>query len=76
MGSASLKKVLPAVTGLSYDGLPIGKGDDASLAYLDLMFGNMPAEEAGRTRQELLEYCKLDTEGMVRIIEKLEEISG
>lgn len=76
MGSASLKKVLPAVTGLSYEDLPIGKGDDASLAYLDMLFGNMPAEDANRTRQELLEYCKLDTEGMVRIIEKLEEIAG
>jgi len=75
MGSASLKKVLPAVAGLSYEGLPIGKGDDASLAYLALMLGNMPEEEASRTRQELLEYCKLDTEGMVRITERLEEIA-
>jgi hypothetical protein len=71
MGSASLKKVLPAVTGLSYDGLPIGKGDDASLAYLDLMSGSMAEEEANRTRQELLEYCGQDTEGMVKIIEEL-----
>ena len=71
MGSASLKKVLPAVTGLSYEELPIGKGDDASLAYLDLMFGNMLEEEAIRTRQELIEYCKLDTEGMVKIVEEL-----
>ena len=74
-GSASLKKVLPAVTGLSYEGLPIAKGDDASLAYLAIMFGNIPEEEAAHTRRELLEYCKLDTEGMVRIVERLETIA-
>jgi hypothetical protein len=37
-GSASLKSVLPAVTGLSYDEMPIGTGEDASLAFLTITF--------------------------------------
>jgi hypothetical protein len=36
----------------------------------------MAADEAARVREELLAYCKMDTEGMVRIIKRLEEIVG
>ena len=75
-GSASLKKVLPAVTGMDYMGLEIGKGDDASLAYLDMTYGDLSDEECLTIREQLLAYCGLDTEGMVRIIEKLEEITN
>ncbi|RLC60264.1 MAG: DUF2779 domain-containing protein, partial [Chloroflexi bacterium] len=74
-GSASLKSVLPAVTGISYDDMPIADGNDASLAYLSINFGNVPADEVARVRRDLLAYCQLDTEGMVRIVEKLGEIA-
>ena len=35
-GSASIKNVLPALTGKSYTGLSIAKGDDASLTYFKM----------------------------------------
>ena len=73
-GSYSIKAVLPAlVPELSYDNLEINEGGLASVAYeslqteTDLMF-------IAEIKQQLLEYCKLDTLGMVRILEKLETI--
>jgi hypothetical protein len=74
-GSASLKKVLPAIVGQSYDEMAIAKGDDASLAYLRITFDDVSLEEAERVRADLLSYCKMDTEGMVGIVERLGEIS-
>jgi len=75
-GSASLKSVLPALTGLSYESMAIANGDDAGLAYLAITFGDVSEEEAQETRRQLLEYCNLDTEGMVRIVERLKEITA
>jgi len=74
-GSASIKAVLPAITGQGYEGLAIAEGGEASLRYLDITYGDVSQEERLRTRQELLAYCGLDTEGMVRIIKRLEEIA-
>ena len=75
-GSYSIKAVLPAlVPELSYDELEINEGGLASIAYeslqteTDLMF-------IAEIKQQLLEYCKLDTFGMVRILEKLEELTN
>jgi len=73
-GSASLKSVLPALTGLGYENMPIADGNDASLAFLAITFEDVPEEYEAKVRQELLEYCKMDTEGMVRILEKLREM--
>jgi hypothetical protein len=73
-GSASLKKVLPAITGQGYDEMAIAKGDDASLAFLRITFDDVSPEEVERVRADLLSYCKMDTEGMVRIVERLEEL--
>ena len=70
-GSASLKKVLPAITGSGYEGMAIAKGDDASLAYLDMAFGEITEEKINEIRESLLEYCGLDTEAMARIIGEL-----
>ena len=74
-GSYSIKAVLPAVVPeLSYDDLEINEGGLASIAYeslqteTDLMF-------IAEIKQQLLEYCKLDTLAMVRILEKLESTS-
>lgn len=71
-GSYSIKAVLPAlVPELSYDKLEINEGGLASIAYeslqteIDLMF-------IAEIKQQLLEYCKMDTWGMVRIFDKLE----
>ncbi len=78
-GSASLKAVLPAVTGIDYTGLEIADGGAATLAYLGAAFGipgpgdASPARVAA-TREALLRYCGQDTAGMVRIVERLAEI--
>ena len=61
---------------MDYTGMEIAKGDDASLAYLDMAYGDLSEAEILAIREQLLSYCGLDTEGMVRIIEKLEEITG
>lgn len=74
-GSASLKSVLPAVTGLGYEEMPIASGDNASLAFVSIAFGDVAVEEVARIREELLAYCALDTRGMVRIMERLKEIA-
>lgn len=74
-GSASIKKVLPAITGSGYEGMAIAKGDDASLAFLDMAYGNLTDEEKSRIRNNLLEYCGLDTEAMARIINELYQLS-
>jgi hypothetical protein len=71
MGSASLKKVMPALTGISYDELEIAHGDIASLRYMQAAFGDIPAEARRKIRRDLLEYCGQDTLGMVRMVEKL-----
>jgi hypothetical protein len=74
-GSASIKKVLPAITGSGYEGMAIAKGDDASLAFLDMAYGNLTDEEKSQIRNNLLEYCGLDTEAMARIINELYQLS-
>jgi hypothetical protein len=45
------------------------------MAFLTITFEDVPVEDVARIRQDLLAYCKMDTEGMVRIIERLEEIA-
>lgn len=55
---------------LSYDGLEVNNGDMAMLAYRKMCESNEPTE-VENIRRALLEYCKLDTLGMVRIFEKL-----
>ncbi len=75
-GSASIKRVLPALTGEGYDNMEIGGGEDASLAFLDLMFAGLGKDEMARVREDLEKYCGLDTEGMVLIVEELRKMVG
>ena len=70
-GSASIKKVLPAMTGKGYEGLEIAKGDDASLAFFNILMGTYDEEEKQKIRQDLIKYCGLDTEAMILIVKKL-----
>jgi len=72
-GSASMKAVLPALTGKSYQGLTIQEGGTASREFLRVTYGNVPAKERERVRHDLAEYCGLDTQGMVDIIQALEK---
>ena len=78
-GSASLKKVLPALTGRAYEGLEIAHGDSASLQYLYITHGAADGtkpngNEIAKIRQNLERYCSLDTEGMVEILRVLNKI--
>ncbi len=74
-GSYSIKVVLPAlVPDLSYDDLEINEGGLASIAYESLQ-SETDLMVIAEIKQQLLEYCKLDTHGMVRILEELEKIA-
>jgi len=73
-GSASIKKVLPAFTGRSYDGMEIADGVDASIKFYTVTYGEAKDEECNKVRADLEKYCALDTEGMIWIVEKLREV--
>jgi hypothetical protein len=78
-GSASLKNVLPVFSSQGYDSLEIQNGQVASLRYLNIVFlkGEKEPDTARieKIRKNLLDYCGLDTEGMIYILRKLYEIS-
>lgn len=67
-GSASIKAVLPALTGRGYDGMEISDGAAAGREFLRVMFGDAEKEERERVRRGLEEYCGLDTMGMVEVL--------
>lgn len=111
-GSASVKKVLPALTKKSYDEMAISNGDIAAISFLERSrlwketisginntgyeakkegggnFGQnsnknahkksdkteIANEDTEAVRQNLLEYCKLDTEGLYHIMQELEKL--
>ena len=78
LGSFSLKYVLhPLVPELTYDDLVIVDGLVASVEIARLLFvaGKIPQEEQTRVRQDLLNYCERDTWAMVKVLEKLRELS-
>ena len=70
-GSYSIKHVLPAlVPELSYEDLKINNGSTASNTFLSMVNGTFEGD-IEETRRQLLDYCKLDTYAMVRILDKL-----
>ena len=69
-GSCSLKKVLPVLTGKSYDDMEIGDGGTASAEYCRVTFTE-DNKDKDKVRKLLKEYCGLDTIGMVNIVEQL-----
>jgi hypothetical protein len=73
-GSASLKRVLPAITGRGYDDLDINDGQIASITFLAATYSSMPEAERSKVIEDLEKYCGRDTEGMIWIVEKLIEI--
>jgi hypothetical protein len=75
-GSASLKKVLPVLTGISYEGLNINDGKLAGVAFMQATYGKASDEERQKIREDLQEYCGQDTGGMVEIISKLIAMAG
>jgi len=73
-GSASMKDVLPALTGITYDGMEIGGGERARIEYMRITFEKDATEkDRAHIRSALTEYCDLDTRGMIEILEALRE---
>jgi len=73
-GSYSIKSVLPAlVPELSYNDLEIKEGGTASNTFLSMVNGTFDGN-VEETRRQLLEYCKLDTYAMVKILNRLKDI--
>ena len=73
-GSYSIKYVLPAlVPDLSYENLEINEGGLASVTF-ESLFYETDLMRIAEIRNNLIEYCKMDTFAMVRILEKLENL--
>ena len=77
-GRWSIKVVLPSLfpndPTLDYHNLDdVHKGDEASAAYLSLP--TLSKEEQEKLRYNMLRYCELDTYAMVKIHEKLKELT-
>jgi hypothetical protein len=71
-GSYSLKAVLPAlVPEMTYEGMEVGNGQDAGIAWESLVTGRLDKTASDRIRKALLEYCGQDTLALVRLLEKL-----
>ena len=70
-GSYSIKKVLPALASeLNYNELQIQDGGLASHTFAQLIT-NTNNKNLAEIRRNLLDYCKMDTLAMVKIVEKL-----
>jgi len=80
LGSWSIKAVLPAmVPEMSYAGLEgINEGMGASDGFLEAIgsrSGTAPTEERkGELEEQLLRYCRFDTEAMVEIVRYLRKV--
>jgi hypothetical protein len=68
-GSWSIKNVLPAIApDLSYDKFDgVRDGGMAATAYLEAVHPQTPSRRKDKVRQELLDYCSLDTYALVRL---------
>ncbi|MDZ7848135.1 MAG: hypothetical protein U5L96_16045 [Owenweeksia sp.] len=76
-GKYSIKYVFPALIKdkqFSYSSLAIANGGDASVYLQALAEDQINAEDEEQVRQDLLEYCKLDTLAMVEIWKKLQQL--
>jgi hypothetical protein len=73
-GSASIKSVLPVLTGKGYDDMDISNGGMASTEYMRVMFTEEGKKDKAKVFKQLEEYCGLDTIGMVEIMGKLKDM--
>lgn len=71
-GSFSIKSVLPAlVSDLDYADLEINDGGLASVAFAEMIQSETPDDRRNQLRENLLAYCKRDTEAEVRLLQTL-----
>ena len=73
-GTASLKAVLPAFTGIDWEDGGDVDGQTAGSWFYKVTFEETTDEERWEIRRQLEKYCQLDTEGMIHIVEKLKEL--
>lgn len=71
--SASIKKVLPVLTDISYDNLEVSNGWIASDLLKRMIIGELEDNLLEPTVKNLLQYCEQDTWAMVKIYEKILE---
>src|SRR3989344_5442 len=74
-GSASIKKVLPALCNVDYSGMEIEDGVTASIEFFRVTYNDCSKEERDEVRENLLKYCELDTLAEVMIVEKLMDLA-
>ncbi len=75
-GGYSLKVVLPTLCpDLSYANLNIHEGGEASASWQVLTDPNLPEEKRHQLRKDMIDYCRLDVYGMVKILEYLHQIA-
>jgi hypothetical protein len=75
-GSYSIKNVLPVmIAEMSYGKLEIRDGAQADTCFARMALGHYSQAKKKQARENLLEYCKQDTIAMIRIHEKLYQIS-
>ena len=72
-GSASMKNVLPALTGVNYEGIDMG-GEEAGYEFIRVTYSDVGDEEVKTVRATMEEYCKLDTLGMIYLVETLQNL--
>ncbi|MEM2956143.1 MAG: DUF2779 domain-containing protein [Candidatus Pacearchaeota archaeon] len=74
-GSNSLKTIFPLLTGRSYQGLNISEGGIASARYYKAVHESIKESEKEKIFDDLEKYCSLDTEAMIFVLDKLNEIA-
>lgn len=72
-GSASIKAVLPAFTDLTYEGMEIDNGGEASLKYLMFMHGKLSDADCDSLWKNLDAYCGQDTYAMKVLLDVLRQ---
>jgi hypothetical protein len=71
-GSWSIKQVLPSlVPELDYGVLEVGDGGAAQAAYLEAIEPSTTADRRTELAASLRTYCGLDTEGLMRVLDRL-----
>lgn len=72
-GSFSIKAVAPALLGdeFAYGGLDVGEGQEAQVAFDQLISALTPSAEKEKLRTAMLAYCCQDTLAMIKLVEWL-----
>ena len=71
-GSFSIKKILPLFSDLTYNGMEIGNGVEALIAYEN--FTKLNKKDFEHKYGKLVDYCKQDTWAMVEILKGMRDL--